>query len=89
MHLGGLERICDENGGCGHAVGDALTTADLSIWRLAGWLSSGVIDGLPAGYVSDGRAFPSLAKVVAAVDAHDKVREWKAMHPSFYGEDGK
>ena len=82
MHLGGLERICADNGGCGHAVGTSLTTADLAIWRLAGWLSAGVIDGIPAGFV--GESFPALARVVATVDAHDKVREWKARYPQFY-----
>lgn len=31
MHLGGLEKICIENGNSGHAVGDSLTVADLSV----------------------------------------------------------
>ena len=82
MHLGGLERICAENGGCGYAVGESLTVADLAIWRLVGWLSSGVIDGIPAEYVSD--TFPALASVVSAVDAHEKVVEWKKLHPQSY-----
>ena len=83
LHLGGLEKICAENGGCGHAVGTDLTVADLAIWRLAGWLSSGVIDGVPANYVVE--TFPALAKVVATVDAHPKVVEWKDQHKKFYG----
>ena len=82
LHLGGLERICVENGSCGFAVGSALTVADLAIWRLVGWISSGVIDGIPTEYVGD--AFPALSKLVASVSSHPKVAEWKQMHPKHY-----
>jgi len=82
MHLGGLERICAENGSCGFAVGSALTVADLAIWRLVGWVSSGVIDGIPKQYVAE--SFPALSKLVASVDAHPKVAEWKQRHPKHY-----
>ena len=82
MHLGGLERICAENGACGHAVGESLTVADFAIWRLVGWLSGGVLDGIPRDYVAT--TFPAVSKVVAAVDAHPKVQEWKALHPKNY-----
>ena len=75
LHLGGLEKICAENGGCSYAVGSTMTVADISIWRLVGWLSSGIIDGIPVDYVSS--TFPHLAALVAAVDAHPKVGEWK------------
>lgn len=82
-HLGGLERLCAENGSCGHAVGDSVTVADLAIWRLVGWLSSGVVDGIPEDFV--GNTFPALSKLVATVEANGKVQEWKAMHPKLYG----
>ena len=81
MHLGGLEKICAENGSCGYAVGSSLTVADLAIWRLCGWLSGGVIDGIPADFVA---GFPAVSKLIATVDAHPKVSEWKEMHPKFY-----
>ena len=82
MHLGGLEKICAANGSCGHAVGTSLTVADLAIWRLCGWLSSGVIDGIPADYVAS--TFPAVSQCVAATDAHPKVGEWKVLYPKFY-----
>ena len=82
MHLGGLEKICAENGSCGYAVGESLTAADLAIWRMVGWLSGGVIDGLPDDYITS--TFPAVAKLVATVDAHPKVAEWKKAHPDNY-----
>ena len=82
MHLGGLEQICAANGACGHAVGASLTVADLAIWRLVGWLSGGVVDGLPTDYVAS--TFPAVSKLVATVDAHPKVVAWKAAHPGNY-----
>ena len=82
LHLGGLEKICSENGGCSYAVGSTITVADIAIWRLVGWLSSGVIDGIPGDYVST--TFPHLAELVTAVDAHPKVGEWKTLHSKFY-----
>jgi len=84
MHLGGLERICADNGSCGYAVGSSLTVADLAIWRLVGWLSGGKIDGIPTSYVKS--TFPAVSKVVEMVDAHPKVCEWKAKHAKLYAK---
>jgi len=82
MHLGGLEGIITQNGSNGHVVGNSITVADLAIWRLVGWLSSGVIDGIPKDYVSN--TFPQIAALCAKVDCHPKVQEWKNMHSKFY-----
>jgi len=82
MHLSGLEMIITENGSNGHVVGDSITVADLAIWRLVGWLSSGVIDGIPKDYVSS--TFPQITALCAEVDCHPKVQEWKHMHSKFY-----
>lgn len=82
MHLGGLEKICVENGSCGYAVGGTITVADIAVWRLVGWISKGVIDGIPQQYVAS--TFPALSKLVAMVDTHPKVCEWKRMHPNNY-----
>jgi glutathione S-transferase len=82
MHLSGLNSICAENGASGYAVTGSLTVADLAIWRLAGWLSSGVIDGIPVDYVAS--SFPAIAEVCEMVDAHPKVIEWKAQHQKLY-----
>lgn len=82
MHLGGLEKLCVENGDCGYAVGESITVADLAIWRLVGWVSSGVIDGIPVDFVSN--TFPALSKLVSTVDGNSKVQEWKAKHSKLY-----
>eukprot|EP00547_Thalassionema_nitzschioides_P001097 CAMPEP_0194211754 /NCGR_PEP_ID=MMETSP0156-20130528/11107_1 /TAXON_ID=33649 /ORGANISM="Thalassionema nitzschioides, Strain L26-B" /LENGTH=222 /DNA_ID=CAMNT_0038939407 /DNA_START=38 /DNA_END=706 /DNA_ORIENTATION=- len=87
MHLSGLEKLCMENGNCGFAVGECLTMADLAIWRLVGWFSSGTLDGIPTNFILD--TFPAISKVVANVDSNEKVQEWKAKHPKFYGNKGK
>uniref|UniRef100_A0A7S4I056 Glutathione transferase n=1 Tax=Odontella aurita TaxID=265563 RepID=A0A7S4I056_9STRA len=83
MHLGGLNKLCVENGDCGYAVGNSITMADLAIWRLVGWLESGKLDGIPADFVDS--TFPALAKLVSTVNANTKVQEWKAKYPKFYG----
>uniref|UniRef100_A0A7S1FQR5 Glutathione S-transferase n=1 Tax=Corethron hystrix TaxID=216773 RepID=A0A7S1FQR5_9STRA len=83
MHLSGLEKICAENVECAYAVWDSITVADLAIWRLVGWLSSGVVDGIPVNFVES--TFPALSKLVATVDADSKVNEWKAKYPDLYG----
>jgi len=82
MHLGGLEKICVQNGNRGHAVGNTLTVADLAIWRLVGWIGSGNIEGIPKDYVAS--SFPAITKLCATVDGHSKVKEWKQLHPKFY-----
>ena len=85
LRLGGLEKICAANGANGYAVGSSVTVADLAIWRLCGWLSSGVIDGLEKDYIAT--TFPALQKLVETTGAHPKVVEWKAMYPKFYADE--
>ena len=82
MLLNGLESMCKQNGCNAHVAGPELTVSDLAIWRAVGWLSSGVIDGIPATYVRD--TFPNLHAVHVAADALPKVAEWKAAHPHQY-----
>ena len=56
----------------------------LHLHACAGWLGGGVVDGIPPGFVT--ATFPAIAKIVAAVDAHPKVMEWKACHPKHYSK---
>lgn len=56
-------------------VGTRLGLADLAIWRMMGWLSSGIVDGIPATLLS---AFPKIAAVCRAVDAHSQIQDWVA-----------
>ncbi len=45
--LGFLETLLEDNGRSGYFVDDSLTVADLAAWRLCGWISGGIIDGIP------------------------------------------
>ena len=45
--LGFLETLLEDNGKTGYFVDDSLTVADLAAWRLCGWISGGIIDGIP------------------------------------------
>ncbi len=48
-------------------LGSDLGLADIAIWRLLGWLSSGNLDGVPTDLI---RAFPRISRVCRAVDEH-------------------
>ena len=63
--LGGLERLLTQSGAA-YVGGDAMSVADLALWRAVGWLSSGVIDGIPPTYIAS--AFPRLWALHVAVD---------------------
>lgn len=54
-------------------VKNKMTIADIAIWRLIGWLTSGIIDGIPTTIVND---FPKLKNVHYNVHHHPKVQEW-------------
>ena len=54
-------------------VKNKMTIADIAIWRLIGWLTSGIIDGIPTTIVND---FPQLKNVHYNVHHHPKVQEW-------------
>ena len=66
-----LERSIAENSDW--IVESDISIADIAIWRLMGWLSSGTIDGIPTDLLKD---FPKIRRVCLAVDAHQKVQEW-------------
>lgn len=84
MLLHGLETILKQNGSTPipHVAGNALSVADLAVWRAVGWLSSGVIDGIPTTYIQT--TFPLMWALHTAVDADPKVAEWKKRNPHHY-----
>lgn len=82
MLLNGIEELLRQNGGNGYAAGESLTVADLALWRAVGWISSGVLDGIPPEYVA--RFFPLLHKLHLQVDALPEVAEWKRRNPHHY-----
>ena len=75
-----LERCIPE--GSDWIVGPQVTIADVAIWRLLGWLTSGILDGLPADLLKN---FPKIRRVCLAVDTLPKVCEWVALkYPENY-----
>ena len=50
-----------------------MTIADIAMWRLLGWLTSGIIDGIPTSIIDD---FPKLKNIHHQVHTHPKVQEW-------------
>ena len=52
---------------------EKMSIADVAIWRLLGWLTSGIIDGIPTSIVDD---FPKLKNVYYQIHTHPKVHEW-------------
>jgi len=52
---------------------EKMSIADIAIWRLLGWLTSGIIDGIPTSIVDD---FPKLKNIHHQVHTHPKVQEW-------------
>jgi glutathione S-transferase len=42
-----LERLLISNGSTGFVVGNALTVADLKLYWIVDWLTSGILDGIP------------------------------------------
>ena len=50
-----------------------LSIADIAIWRLMGWLSSGSLEGIPTDILL---GFPKINRVCSNVEAEEKVKEW-------------
>ena len=71
--LGFMETLLEKNGKTGYFVDDSLTVADLAAWRLCGWISGGVIDGIPET-ILDG--FPLLNSHQSHISNLPKVAEW-------------
>ena len=70
--LGYLEALAAE-GASPYLVGETLTIADIAIWRLLGWLKSGLLDGIPTTLVSP---FPALSRLFTSVDSTPEIQQW-------------
>jgi len=84
MLLNGLETVLKQNGASPvpYVAGNSLTVSDLALWRAVGWISSGILDGIPQTYIRD--TFPNLWALHVAIDQDPKVMEWKAKNPHHY-----
>ena len=68
-----LENLIDNKKKTPWFVSDNITIAALAVWRLLGWLSSGLLDGVPTNILDPYKKLISLRK---AVYQHPKVNEW-------------
>ena len=68
-----LENLNSQNGQSVYFVGNDLTIADLAIWRLIGWLTSGLLDGVPMNILEP---YKGLRKLREEIYNHPKVNEW-------------
>ena len=68
-----LENLLKENNESYFFVGNKISIADLAIWRLLGWLSSGLLDGVPTNIYEP---YKKLNKLREEVYKHPKVNEW-------------
>ena len=62
--------------------GTTLFISDIAIWRVLGWLSSGIIDGFPTDFV---HKLPTLQKTCIRVEETAGIIEWvKKTYPKNY-----
>ena len=71
--LGFMETLLERNGKTGYFVNDSLTVADLAAWRLCGWISGGIIDGIPESILDK---FPLIIKHKNHISNLPKILEW-------------
>lgn len=71
--LGFLEARLNLNPDSNFFVGVTMTIGDLVIWRLNGWLTSGVLDGIPTDLL-DG--FPSLKAHYEYLNEQPSIAQW-------------
>ena len=68
-----LERRLADNDSADVFVGDEVSVADLAIWRLLGWLTGGILDGIPTDLLAPHQR---LQAHLAHIDAHPGVQAW-------------
>jgi len=66
-------------------IGSTMTVADLAVWRVMSWLTSGVLDGIPTTVAEP---FPRLNRLWKTVDTHPGVIKWKnePQNSKFYSQ---
>ena len=68
-----LENLLEKNNESHFFVGKKISIADLAIWRLLGWLTSGLLDGVPTDILEP---YERLKKLREEIYNHPKVHEW-------------
>jgi hypothetical protein len=72
-YFGFLENILRANNS-NWFVGDKMSVADIAVWGMLGWITSGVLDDIPPSIVSP---FKRLKKLYNEVSQNPRVMEWK------------
>ena len=72
-YLKSLENLISEDTKSPWFVGEAMTIADIAIWRLLGWLKSGLLDGVPKNILD---AYPNLLEMMNKIYQNPKVIDW-------------
>ena len=75
--LAALEKRVDSGDGSPYLVGDQLSVADLAIWRLLGWLTGGILDGIPTHLLAP---CPTLQSHQSMLNTHTEIAAWMAAH---------
>ena len=68
-----LENLLKQNTKSVYFVESDITIADLAIWRLLGWLKSGMLDGVPTNILDN---YENLNKLREEIYKHPKVIKW-------------
>ena len=68
-----LENLLKQNTKSVYFVESDITIADLAIWRLLGWLKSGMLDGVPTTILDN---YENLNKLREEIYKHPKVIKW-------------
>jgi glutathione S-transferase len=68
-----LEKILQKEENFSWFVNNKISIADIAMWRLLGWLKSGMLDGIPRNICDN---YPKLNNIHAEVNKQPKVQEW-------------
>ena len=68
-----LENLLQKEENSQWFVDNKISIADIAMWRLLGWLKSGMLDGIPRNICDN---FPKLNNLYSEVHKHPKVQEW-------------
>ena len=71
-YFGYLDYLISQNNS-NYFVGDEMTIADIAIWRLIGWIASGVIDDIPQTIINK---FTNLKNLCLLVNKDKNIKEW-------------
>jgi len=78
-YLVALEKVFTENGSTGFYVGGQMTIADLAMWRMLGWISGGILDGIPKDILDN---YPQVKANMVATGGHPEISAWmKEQYP--------